>query len=150
MDESPTMGKKLNNLLEKIYSTENGFDKASKRAVSAALKNFFLEKASERCRFGHQLKTEMMKFNQQILMNVGSAGTLHEGWTDVMAFFSSNNDESMFEEAIMAEKAVLDEYRGVLEEIGLLPSTELLIRRQMNKISHDLTIIRRLEDIEQK
>ena len=145
MNYSRSLGKKLNNLLEKIYISENEFERAGKLADSPSLKNFFLEKAKERCHFGHELKIEMMKFNQEIKENVGSAGTLQQGWMD----FSMNRNESVFGEAILAEGAALDSYREVLQEIGLPSSLEAIIRQQMNKISNDLNIIKRLGKIAQ-
>ena len=43
MNYSRSLGKKLNNLLEKIYISENEFERAGKLADSPSLKNFFLE-----------------------------------------------------------------------------------------------------------
>lgn len=145
MDYSQLLGKKLNDLLEKIYGAENGFERVGKLADSPSLKNFFLEKAKERCHFGHELKIEMVKFNQEIKENVGSAGTLQQGWMD----FSMNGNESVFGEAILAEGAALDCYREVLQEIDLPSSLEAIIRQQMNKICNDLNIIKRLGKIAQ-
>ncbi|MBC71879.1 MAG: hypothetical protein CMH47_06265 [Muricauda sp.] len=145
MNYSRSLGKKLNNLLEKIYISENEFERAGKLADSPSLKNFFLEKAKERCHFGHELKIEMMKFNQEIRENVGSAGTLQQGWMD----FSIHRNEPMFGGAIEAEGATLDSYRMVLQEIDLPSSVEVIIRQQMNKISNDLNIIKRLGKIAQ-
>ena len=144
MSYSKTLGTKLNNVLESIYRAEHSFEKASKVADNFALKNFFLEKAVERCRFGHELKTEMMNFNPNLLENVGSAGTLHQGWMDRDSLFSINRSESMFSGAIVAEKTLLDQYRGALVENGLPISIEAIIRQQMNKITNDLDIVERL------
>ena len=145
MNYSRSLGKKLNNLLEKIYISENEFERAGKLADSPSLKNFFFDKAKERCHFGHELKIEMMKFNQEIRENVGSAGTLQQGWMD----FSIHRNEPMFGGAIEAEEATLDSYRMVLQEIDLPSSVEMIIRQQMNKISNDLNIIKRLGKIAQ-
>ena len=55
----------------------------------------------------------------------------------------------MFGGAIEAEEATLDSYRMVLQEIDLPSSVEMIIRQQMNKISNDLNIIKRLGKIAQ-
>lgn len=144
MNYSKTLGTKLNNLLESIYKAENSFEKASKLADNFALKNFFLDKAVERCRFGHELKTEMMKFNQDLLENVGSAGTLQQGWLDMDTLFTINRNESMFSAAITAEKTALHQYKGVIEEEELPMTIAAIICQQMNKISNDLDIVERL------
>ncbi len=147
MSYTETVGKKLNQLLERTYDAEKGFKKAADHAKSPDLKNYFLRKSTERTSFGHDLKNEIMNFGQAVEKGGSTAGTLHRGWMDVKAFFSADNDESMLEEAITGEKAAVDEYKDVLKETSLPPSTEVLLQQQMNKISADLGTIKRLEDI---
>lgn len=147
MSYTETLGKKLNELLEKTYDAEKGFKKAAEHANSPDLENYFIRKSIERSGFGHDLKTEIMNFGQEVDKGGSAAGTLHRGWMDVKAFFSANNDESMLEEAITGEKAAVNEYKDVLKETDLPPSTEVLLTQQMNKISADLGTIKRLEDI---
>ncbi len=141
------VGKKLNALLEKTFDAEKGFKKAAKYADSPDLKAYFERKATERYRFGRELKTEITNFGREADEKGSFSGTVHRGWMDVKAFFSADNDEAMLEEAITGEKEAVDEYKEVLRETGLPPSTATLLTQQMNKIAVDLAAIKRLEDI---
>jgi len=138
---------KLNNLLEKTFDAEKGFKKASEHADSTSLKAYFGRKANERYTFGHDLKREITSFGQEVDKGGSVTGTMHRGWMDVKAWFSADNDESMLEEAITGEKAAVDEYKDVLSETSLPPSTATLLTQQMNKISTDLSTIKKLEDV---
>lgn len=147
MTYTETVGKKLNDLLEKTYDSEKGFKKAAEHAEGADLRAYFNRKAIERTTFGHDLKREISAFGQEADMGGSAIGAIHRSWMDVKAWFSADNDEAMLEEAITGEKAAVNEYLEVLEETNLPPSTATLFTQQMNKISTDLSTIKRLEDI---
>ncbi|MDO6519589.1 conserved hypothetical protein [Zobellia uliginosa] len=137
---------KLNNILEKTYDAEKGFKKAAEHAKSTDLKTFFKRKADERYSFGHDLKTEIVRYGQDFEKGGSTTGAMHRSWMDVKAWFSADNDEAMLEEAITGEKAAIDEYREVLKEVSLPSSTTTLLTQQMNKISTDLNNIKIVED----
>ncbi|WP_276165352.1 ferritin-like domain-containing protein [Zobellia alginiliquefaciens] len=138
---------KLNNILEKTYDAEKGFKKAADHAKSTDLKTFFSRKGEERYNFGHELKTEMVRFGQEIDKGGSATGAMHRSWMDVKAWFSADNDEAMLEEAITGEKAAIDEYKEVLNDTSLPSSTATLLTQQMNKISTDLSNIKNLESV---
>ncbi|MBU2948856.1 ferritin-like domain-containing protein [Zobellia uliginosa] len=138
---------KLNNILEKTYDAEKGFKKAAEHAKSTDLKTFFTRKADERYTFGHDLKSEIIRYGQDFEKGGSTTGAMHRGWMDVKAWFSADNDEAMLEEAITGEKAAVDEYKEVLEEVSLPSTTTTLLTKQMNKISTDLNGIKKLEDV---
>ncbi|MDO6817559.1 PA2169 family four-helix-bundle protein [Zobellia sp. 1_MG-2023] len=138
---------KLNNILEKTYDAEKGFKKAAEHAKSTDLKTFFKRKADERYTFGHDLKSEIVRYGQDFEKGGSATGAMHRGWMDVKAWFSADNDESMLEEAITGEKAAVEEYKAVLNEVTLPTTTTTLLTQQMNKISTDLNSIKRLEDV---
>ena len=141
------VGKKLNNLLEKTYDAEKGYKKAAENVEHKPLKNFFNRKAQERYDFGHELKSEIKTFGQEIDKGGSVAGTAHRAWMDVKALFSNDNAESMLEEAIRGEKSCLDEYCDVLNEASLPSTTKDVLNRQKNSIQSDLSTINRLEDL---
>ena len=66
---------------------------------------------------------------------------------DIKAFLSSDNDEAMLEEAIRGEKAAIEEYKDVLSETTLPPSTSTLLTQQMNQIELDLSKEKIMENI---
>ncbi len=138
---------KLNNILEKTYDAEKGFKKAAEHAQSTDLKTFFKRKADERYAFGHDLKSEIVRYGQDFDKGGSATGAMHRGWMDVKAWFNGDNDEAMLEESITGEKATIDEYKAVLNETALPTTTATLLTKQMNKISTDLSNIKRLEDV---
>ncbi|ULC59125.1 PA2169 family four-helix-bundle protein [Flaviramulus sp. BrNp1-15] len=141
------IGDKLNDLLEKTYDAEKGFKKAADNVDNAALKSYFNQKAQERYDFGHELKSELKSFNQDIDKGGSIAGDAHRAWMDIKAMFSSENEESMLEEAIRGEKSAISEYREVINETALPFSTKSILESQKNKIESGLSRIKTLEDL---
>jgi uncharacterized protein (TIGR02284 family) len=141
------VGEKLNELLEKTYDAEKGFKNAADNIKNKARKNYFRSKSEERYNFGHELKTEIRSFNQEIDKDGSLAGSAHRAWMDIKAMLSLDNEESMLEEAIRGEKTALKEYEDVIGETSLPPSTRSLLEAQKNKIENGLYNIKSLEDI---
>ncbi|PKV50212.1 uncharacterized protein (TIGR02284 family) [Aquimarina sp. MAR_2010_214] len=141
------VGNKLNNLLEKTYDAEKGFKKASENVNHSSLKNYFNQKAQQRYDFGHELKTEIKSFGQEIEKGGSITGNLHRTWMDIKSLVSGDNEEAMLEEAIRGEEASIKEYNEVLSETSLPPSTQVVLTTQKNKIVSGLSGIRTLEDL---
>ncbi|AIY12884.1 ferritin-like domain-containing protein [Cellulophaga baltica] len=141
------VGNKLNALLEKTYDAEKGYKKAAENTDNVVLKSFFTRKSQQRYDFGHNLKTEINSFGQNIDKGGSIAAAAHRTWMDVKAFVSSNSAESMLEEAIRGEKAAIDEYKDVLSETNLPSSTVTLLTQQMNQIELDLAKEKVMENI---
>lgn len=144
---SETIGTKLNNLLEKTYDAEKGYEKAAENVENSYLKRFFQRKAQERYDFGHELKTEIKSFGQEVDKGDSLTSKAHRSWMDIKALFSSDNEEAMLEEAIRGEKASVEEYTDVLKETELPLSTESVLKKQRNAIETGLNNIKTLEDL---
>lgn len=144
---SENVGKKLNDLLEKTYDAEKGFKKAAENVEHSALKAYFNQKAQERYNFGHELKSEIKSFNQEVDKGGSLTGKAHRAWMDVKSLFSSDDEESMLEEAIRGEKTAVEEYEDVLSESTLPASTKSLLASQKNTIENGLSNIKTLEDL---
>lgn len=144
---SETIGSKLNDLLEKTYDAEKGFKKAAENTEHSNLKAYFERKAHERYKFGHELKSEIQSYGQEVDAGDSITSKAHRTWMDVKALFSSDNEESMLEEAIRGEKASVEEYEDVLRESTLPPSTATLLNKQKSAIEGGLSTIKRLEDL---
>lgn len=141
------VGNKLNNLLEKTYDARRGFEKAADNVENKTLKSYFKQKAQERYNFGHELKTELKSFNEDVDKNGSVKGTAHRAWMDIKAMFSSENEESMLEEAIRGEKSAINEYSEVLKETSLPLSTKTVLESQKSKIETGLSNIKALENL---
>lgn len=144
---SEKVGSKLNDLLEKTYDAEKGYKKAAENVEHAALKNYFNRKAQERYDFGHELKNEIKAFGQDVDKGGSLTGSVHRTWMDVKALFSSDDEESMLEEAIRGEKSAVKEYDEVLSETSLPASTKNILLNQKSTIEEELSTIKRLEDL---
>jgi len=141
------VGNKLNVLLEKTYDAEKGYKKAAENVKNESLKTFFNNKAKQRYDFGHELKTEIKSFGQEVDKGGSITGDAHRAWMDVKAVFSTDNEESMLEEAIRGEKSSVEEYTEVLNETSLPSSTQNLLATQKQKIEGSLSTIKSLEDL---
>ena len=132
------VGNKLNNLLEKTYDAEKGFKKAAENVENNSLKSYFNQKAQERYEFGHELKGEIKSFNQDVDKGGSLVGDAHRDWMDVKKIFSSDNEESMLEEAIRGEKSSVEEYNEVLNECSLPLSTKNVLEKQKKTIENGI------------
>ena len=141
------VGEKLNDLLEKTYDAEKGFKKAAENTEHSALKSYFQGKAQQRYDFGHELKSEIKSFGQEVDKGDSLTGKAHRAWMDVKALFSSDNEEAMLEEAIRGEKASIEEYDDVLGDTSLPSTTSSILRNQKEAIEKGLSTIKSLEDI---
>lgn len=141
------VGDKLNTLLERTYDAEKGFKKAAENVKDTNLKSYFERKAQERYDFGHQLKSEIKSFGQDIEKGGSVAGTAHRAWMDVKALFSSDDEESMLEESIRGEEKALSDYDDILDETSLPLSTKTILEKQRAQIAKGLSNIKQLEDL---
>lgn len=141
------VGNKLNSLLQKTYDAEQGYKKAAENIDNAVLKSFFTRKTKQRYDFGHELKNEISSFGQTIEKGGTAAGAAHRTWMDFKSFFTTNDEQSMLEEAIRGEKASIEEYKDVLTETDLPSSTQTILLQQMNQIELDLSKEKIMENI---
>ncbi|REG87803.1 ferritin-like domain-containing protein [Winogradskyella sediminis] len=141
------VGNKLNDLLEKNYDAEKGYAKAAENTEHSGLRTFFNRKSQERRTFGHDLKSEIRSFGQEVDKGGSFTGSAHRTWMDVKALFSADNEESMLEEAIRGEKASVNEYEEVLQESTLPSSTKSILESQKNQIQSDLSNVKSLENL---
>lgn len=137
----------LNELLEKTYDAEKGYKKAAENVDSIGLKSFFKQKADDRYNFGHELKKEIKLFGEQPDKGGSTTGDLHRAWMDTKNLLSINNEESMLEEAIRGEKASVEEYERVLDDVSIPQSTKSILENQRAKIESNLNTIKTLEDL---
>jgi len=145
MKYSEDVAKKLNNLLEKNYDSEEGYKMAAENVKSPELKEFFTQRAKERYDFGHELKSEIKSFGQDPEKGTSLKADIHRGWMDLKASLSSDNEEAVLEEAVRGEKAAVDEYNEVLKSEEIPPSTGNVLMKQRNSITDALNKLKSLE-----
>ncbi|MDV7139543.1 PA2169 family four-helix-bundle protein [Maribacter sp. TH_r10] len=142
-----TISEKLNDLLEKLNDAEKGYKKAAENTNHPLLKPYFQKRSKERHDFGLTLKSEIEQFGEDAENSGSITGAIHRAWMDTKAFFSTDDAEAMLEESIRGEKAAVSDYKEVLEDTSLPPTTAILLRKQLSQIIFDLNNIKTLEDL---
>lgn len=144
--------KKIENMLQEVVEKNEdaikGFRKAAENSKDEALRDYFSNRAEKRLLFLKQLKNaapELALGNSGI--DGSTAGAIHRTWMDVKAFFSSDNDEAMLEEAVRGDKSAIDEYNEVLAEVHVPGRVKEILREQRDVIQHDLDTADTLEDL---
>ena len=140
------VAERLNGIIEKSIDAQKGFSKAAENAKHSGLRNFFETKAEERENFTSQLKSLVAVTGEEAESSGSLTGKAHRTWMDTKAFFTSDNDESMLEEAIKGEKAALEEYQDVLGK-SMPQGAKTVLQQQCSMIENGLGRIRTLEDI---
>lgn len=136
---------KLNELLEKNYDTEKVYKTAADNVKNIRLKSYFKEKAMQRYDFGHELKAEIGSFGETPDKGSSIEGDAYRAWMNLKAAFSSDNEESVLEETIRAEKAAVEDYNKVIKADGFPPTTANLLIKQRNAIERSLNEVKELE-----
>ena len=137
---------KLNELLIKNYDAEKGYINAMKEVDNVNVKNFFKNRAEERSSFARELRTEILTYGE-IPEDSGSfKGTLHRNWMSLKATFSSNNEETILNEALRGEKASLEEYNELLSNNNFPTRLINLLREQRNSIEAAINSVKLYEE----
>ena len=138
---------KLHEVIDKNEDAIKGFQKAAENSKDVSTKSYFSGRVANRKNFLTQLKNaspELQLGNDEI--EGTTAGAAHRTWMDVKAFFSSDNDESMLEEAVRGDKSAIDEYNEVLAEAHVPARVKEILREQRDSIKNDLETSDILED----
>lgn len=138
---------KLNELLVKNYDAEKGYINAMKEVDNVSVKNFFKNRAEERSRFARRLRTEILTYGE-IPEDTGSfKGIMHRNWMSLKATFSSNNEETILNEALRGEKASLEEYNELLNNTNFPSNLIELLREQRNSIEAAINSVKLYEEM---
>lgn len=146
-DYTEKIGDHLNDILEKNVDAQKGFDKAVENTDSVGLQTYFKKRSAERRQFVSDLKSELGHYGEKYKDSGSASASVHRGWMDFKSMFSSDNDESMLEEAIRGEKKSLKEYDEALEPGEVPETTATLLRKQRAKIQSGLENIKSMEDL---
>lgn len=138
---------KLNELLVKNYDAEKGYINAMKEVENRNVKNFFKNRAEERSKFARQLRTEILTYGE-IPEDSGSfKGLMHRNWMSLKATFSSNNEETILDEALRGEKASLEEYNELLSNNNFPSRLIEMLREQRNAIEAAINSVKLYEEV---
>ncbi|EDM43685.1 hypothetical protein SCB49_08843 [unidentified eubacterium SCB49] len=132
------MSSKLNQLLEKNNDAEAGYKRAAKIVEAPRLKRFFETQAQNRNEFGQALRSEINNIGGEFVSGTSITGDVHRTWMDVKSSLSSNDRDVILEEVIRGERAALTEYKGIVYDAALPPSTKSVIVKQMVSVENAL------------
>jgi uncharacterized protein (TIGR02284 family) len=147
MKYTKEVSERLNDLLTKNFDAEAGYKLAKDKVDSSRIKDFFTMQAQERYNFGHELKEEIRNFGESPDKGTSLKGDAHRTWMNIKSTFTSNNEESILEEAIRGEKTALEEYNSIISETTLPPSTKNMLTTHRNNILNALSRISTMEEI---
>jgi uncharacterized protein (TIGR02284 family) len=147
MKYTKEVSERLNDLLTKNFDAEAGYKLAKDKVDSSRIKDFFTMQAQERYNFGHELKEEIRNFGENPDKGTSLKGDAHRTWMNIKSTFTSNNEESILEEAIRGEKTALEEYNSIISETTLPPSTKNMLTTHRNNILNALSRISAMEEI---
>lgn len=130
---------RLKDVVERTEDSVKGFEKAANIAKELGTKSYFEQKAKERKRFIKQLHNATPVLDLGNTKVEGSIkGAAHRSWMDMKAFFSSDNDEKMLEEAVRGDKAAIKEYNEVIADTNVPGRVREILREQKDVIQNDL------------
>ena len=129
----------LNDLTEILKDGENGFRTAAKDVKAPELAQVFERYANQRAEFASKLQAQVAALGAKVEKSGSVAGAMHRGWINLKAALSTNEPQSVLEEAERGEDAAVAEYRKAQERTDLDPATRELINLQYTavKAAHD-------------
>ncbi|HBR52766.1 MAG TPA: hypothetical protein DEA82_00710 [Flavobacteriaceae bacterium] len=141
------MSNKLNELLTKNYDAEAGYKKAAEIVENPQLKQFFETQAQHRYDFGHELKTEIRNLGGTPDKGTSFTGDAHRTWMSMKDTFTSNDEENILEEVKRGEKTAVEEYKEVVADTTLPPTTKSILTKQVSNIENTLQNVKNFEAI---
>ncbi len=149
MKYTEKISNKLNDLLILTYDAKRGYQLASEKVENPAIKKFLEDKANQRFNFGHELKSEIVKFGNLPEDSGSTKGDFHRAWMKFVTTISPNETERMLEEVERGEKKILNSYKDILDnKEWILPSTTKdLLLKQREAISSALETSKMYEEV---
>ncbi|NNK39627.1 MAG: PA2169 family four-helix-bundle protein, partial [Winogradskyella sp.] len=114
---------------------------------NVTVKNFFSNRAEERSRFARELRTEILTYGEMPEDSGSFKGTLHRNWMTLRTTFSSNNEETILNEALRGEKASLEEYNQLLADHKMPERLVNILREQRNAIESAINSVKTYEEV---
>lgn len=125
---------KLNELLVKNIDAEKCYSNAIDNIGDGRLKMLFKRRVTDRGKFAKELRTEILSYGE-IPEDTGSLKeTFNRNWTSLKLSLTSNNEETVLDEAIKFEETVLDDYNELLKDKVLPPTIDALLCKHKNAI----------------
>jgi len=145
MNNLEKLNDRLNDLITKNYDAEKGYEKAAELVEDTQLRAFFKNQAKSRYDFGHSLKSEIKSTGGDVDKGTSLKGDVHRAWMSVKDTFTGTDGKAMLEEVIRGEETAVEEYKEVLQDTTLAPTTQKMINSQVESIQSALAKARTLD-----
>ncbi len=131
--------KTLNDLTEVLKDGQHGFQTAAKDVKAPELAQIFQGYAKQRGEFAAKLQAHVAALGAEVEKTGSIAGSVHRGWINLKSALSTNEPQSVLEEAERGEDAAVAAYRKALEQKNVDSATRDLISSQSTavKAAHD-------------
>ena len=129
----------LNHLTEVLKDGQHGFETAAKDVKAPELAQVFQRYAQQRAEFAAKLQSHVATLGADVEKSGSIAGSMHRGWINLKSALSTNEPQSVLEEAERGEDAAVAAYRKALENTEIDANTRTLIAAQSTavKAAHD-------------
>jgi len=104
----------------------------------------FLQKATERNVFSHELKDEIKFYNQDVNKKSNTEDSIYYILMNIKNLFYSISEATMLEEVTAIENKAIKNYNNIIASNELPNSTKLLLVTQATKIKNGLPCINKL------
>ena len=136
----------LNDLIEALKDGQHGFQTAAKDVKAPDLAQVFQRYARQRGEFAATLQAHVAALGAEVEKSGSIAGSMHRGWINLKAALSTNEPQSVLEEAERGEDAAVTAYRRALEARELDSTTRELISSQATEVKAAHDHVRNLRD----
>jgi uncharacterized protein (TIGR02284 family) len=135
MSISTEVSSAVKTVIEVLHDGHKGFAEIGEHLKDPATKTFFIEEASTRAKFEHELKHAAGIHDE---VGGTAAGTVHRVWGDLKAHLGGG-DHTLLETAEQGEDAAKKAYKEALEDSDVPSSIREVLVRQQGHIqqSHD-------------
>lgn len=127
------LASELNEVLERNYDAINGYKDAARDVENEALKQYLVDQAAERVRFGKEIRDEIILLGGTPTEEGSTLGLLHRTWMNFKTNLVHDNEGEVCEECIRGEKAAVEEYDELLKEKGISPGLRVELLEHKSK-----------------
>ncbi|MEX2592105.1 MAG: PA2169 family four-helix-bundle protein [Anditalea sp.] len=145
MKTKQELASELNEVLERNYDAVNGYKDAARDVENEVLRDFLIQQAAERVRFGKEIRNEVILLGGSPVEEGSALGVLHRTWMNFKTNLTHHNEKEVCEECLRGENAALEQYVVLLEEREIPVSLRVELERHKAKTLQaiiDLKLIR--------
>ena len=136
----------LNDLIEILKDGQHGFKTSAEDVKAPELARVFERYATQRTEFAAKLQAQVIALGAKVEKSGSVAGAMHRGWINLKAALSTNEPQSVLDEAERGEDAAVAAYRKAQEHTDLDAATRELINAQYTEVKAAHDHVRSLRD----